>query len=75
MILEQHPEIGRLSTDDKLQLIQELYTAMEADHELEPNPAVVAELQRRIAEHERSGEPGVTWDELRQKVTDDAWRK
>ena len=37
MILEKHPELAELSAEEKLQLIRELYSAMEEDGALEPD--------------------------------------
>jgi putative addiction module component (TIGR02574 family) len=75
MILEMHPELGKLSADEKLQLIQELYAAMEQDGDLEPNPQIVAELNRRREEHLRNPDQVVTWEEVKRKFAEGAWRK
>ena len=75
MILEMHPELGKLSADEKFQLIQELYEAMEQDGVLEPNPQVVAELHRRREEYLRNPNQGVTWEEVKRKFAGRAWQK
>ena len=55
MILEKHPELAGLSTDEKLQLIRELYSVMEEEGDLEPNPTIVAESGARLARMAASG--------------------
>ena len=75
MILEQHPELSALTTDEKLQLIREIYEAMEAEGDLEPNPEVVAELHRRREEYLRDPSQAVTWEEVKRKLAEGAWRK
>jgi putative addiction module component (TIGR02574 family) len=75
MILEKHPELAALSADEKLQLIRELYDAMEETGELEPNPSVVAELHQRREEYLRDPSRIVSWDDLKRKLAEGAWRR
>ena len=75
MILEKHPELAGLNTEEKLQLIRELYTTMDEEGELEPNPAIVAELHRRREEYLRDPSQAVTWEEVKRKLAVGAWRK
>jgi putative addiction module component (TIGR02574 family) len=75
MILEKHPELAELSTEEKLQLIRELYTAMETEGDLEPNPTIIAELQRRREDYLRDPNQAVPWEEVKRKLADRAWQK
>ena len=75
MILEKHPELAGLSTDEKLQLIRELYSAMEQEGDLEPNPTIVAELHRRREDYLRDPGGIVTWEAVKRKLSEGAWRK
>jgi putative addiction module component (TIGR02574 family) len=70
MILEKHPELVGLSTDEKLQLIRELYGAMEREGDLEPNPNIVAELQRRREEYLRDPSRTVVWEDVKRKLAE-----
>jgi putative addiction module component (TIGR02574 family) len=74
MILENHPQVAALSADEKLQLIRELYDAMEERGELEPNPAVGAELHRRREEYLRDPSRVVAWEDIKRKLAEGAWR-
>lgn len=75
MILEKHPELAELSADEKLQLIRELYSAMEAQGDLEPNPQIVAELHRRRDEYLRDPSRVVGWEDVKRKLAEGVWRK
>ena len=75
MILEKHPELAGLSTDEKLQLIRELYCVMEDEGDLEPNPNIVAELNRRREDYLRDPSRVISWEEVKRKIAEGAWRK
>ena len=75
MILEKHPEIVGLTTDEKLQLIRELYSVMEEEGDLEPNPSVVAALHRRREDYLRDPSRVVAWDDVKRKIAEGVWRK
>lgn len=75
MILEKHPELVGLSADEKLALIRELYSAMEAQGDLEPNPAIVADLHRRREDYLRDPSRVVAWADVKRKLAESAWRK
>ena len=75
MILEKHPELAELSADEKLQLIRELYSVMEAEGDLEPNPSIVAELHRRREVYLRDPSRIVAWDDVKRKLAEGAWQK
>lgn len=75
MILERHPEVAALTADEKLQLIRELYDALEVTGELEPNPSIVAELHQRREEYLRDPSQVVPWQEVKRKLAEGAWWK
>jgi hypothetical protein len=60
---------------EKLELIRELYSATEAQGDLEPNPAIVADLQRRREDYLRDPSRVVAWDDVKRKLAESAWRK
>jgi putative addiction module component (TIGR02574 family) len=59
--------ITKLSQGEKLALIGRLWATIEPD-ELPVSPAVVAELDRRWAEHLRNPSAALTLDELMSRV-------
>jgi putative addiction module component (TIGR02574 family) len=75
MILEKHPELAGLSADEKLELIRELYSALEAQGDLEPNPAIVADLHQRREDYLRDPTKVVAWEDVKRKLAESAWRK
>ncbi|HEV7402188.1 MAG TPA: addiction module protein [Chthoniobacteraceae bacterium] len=75
MILEKHPELADLSAEEKLELIRELYSALEERGELEPNPAIVADLHRRREDYLRDPSRVVAWEDVKRKLAASAWRK
>lgn len=75
MILEQHPQLAELSAAEKLELIRELYSTMEAEGDLEPDPAIVAELHRRREDYLRDPSRVVAWDEVKRRLAKSVWRK
>jgi putative addiction module component (TIGR02574 family) len=75
MILAKHPELAELSADEKLELIRELYSALQARGELEPNPSIVADLNRRREEYLRDPSRVVAWEDVKRKLAESAWRK
>jgi putative addiction module component (TIGR02574 family) len=58
-------EIERLSTDEQLRLVEEIWDRLIADPDVVPVPdAHVAELERRLAEHDAAPDDVVAWDVL-----------
>jgi putative addiction module component (TIGR02574 family) len=75
MILEKHPELADLSADEKLELIRELYSALQEQGDLEPNSAIVADLHRWREDYLRDPSRVVAWDDVKRKLAESAWRK
>ena len=57
-------ELTALSIHDRLRVVESLWDSIPADIHVEGSPEQRAELQRRIAAHERSPEQLLTWDEV-----------
>ena len=57
-------ELTALSIHDRLRVVESLWDSIPADAHVEVSPEQRAELQRRIAAHERSPEQLLTWDEV-----------
>ncbi len=57
-------EIGRLSPEERLALIGELWDSLD-DSDIPLTPAQTAELERRLASFESESDKGVTWEALK----------
>lgn len=69
MILDQLPEVQRLSFAEKWELIDELWKEVEQSLSAEPSdPDVVSLLRERMSEFERDPSTGVSWDELKKRL-------
>ena len=55
---------------DRLRVVESLWDSIPADSPVEISPEQRAELQRRIAAHERSPEQLLTWDEVLDRLRD-----
>jgi len=57
-------EIRRLSVDERIHLVQEIWDGIAADTEPPPlTDAQRSEVARRIAEHKRDPSRAIPWDE------------
>ena len=65
MILEQHPELSRLSPADKLMLVNELWDDLAANPDQIP---VIAELDRRMEDYRKDPTAVTTWDEIQIRI-------
>lgn len=61
-------DIESLTAEQKLELIDELWTSLSAD-ELDLNESQRRELDRRLARLERDGPVGPTWESVRAEMT------
>ena len=69
MILEQHPELSRLSPSEKLMLVTELWDNLAANPDQIPvTDEVVAELDRRMEEHRKTPAAVSTWEEVQLRI-------
>jgi putative addiction module component (TIGR02574 family) len=59
--------IAQLSTNERLELIEELTESLDGD-QLALTPAQSAELDRRMETFERDAAEGVTWEVLRARL-------
>ena len=68
MILEQLPEVQRLPDAQKRQLAEELLRATDDSNQVEVDPAALALLESRLAEH--AANPGAvsSWKEVEARV-------
>lgn len=58
-------EALRLPADERAALADELLASVDADGELELDPELLSELDRRLT---GSGSPGETWESVRARV-------
>lgn len=63
-------ELTALPVHDRLRVVERLWDSIPADSAVEVSPEQQAELQRRIAAHERSPEQLLTWDEVLDRLRD-----
>jgi putative addiction module component (TIGR02574 family) len=64
-----HIDIGRLSVDERLGLVEELWASLaEKPHAIPMTSAQRAELDRRLDAVERDGPVGIAWDDMVAKL-------
>jgi putative addiction module component (TIGR02574 family) len=63
-------ELTALAIQDRLRVVESLWDSIPADTAVEVSPEQRAELQRRIAAHERSPEQLLPWDEVLDRLRD-----
>ena len=69
MILEQHPELRRLSPADKLALVTELWDDLAAHPEDVPvAPELIAELDRRMEAYHKDPTQVTTWEAVKARL-------
>ena len=63
--------LDRLRLEERLSLVEELWDSIAADSEAVPlTGPQVAELDRRLADHEADPTDVTSWDEVRSSVND-----
>lgn len=62
-------DIGRLSSDERLRLLEELWDSLSATPEAVPlTTAQREELDRRLDELDREGPTGIPWEDVLQRI-------
>ena len=63
-------EILRLSTAEKLELVEEIWNSIPEDDEeaIPPTPEQRVDLERRLAEANADPNGGVPWEEVRDRI-------
>jgi putative addiction module component (TIGR02574 family) len=67
-------ELFKLSVEERLQLVEDLWDSIEADTRDKPfelSDEEKAELDRRLAEHEANPESALRWEDVRARL----WEK
>ncbi|MBM3494486.1 MAG: addiction module protein [Armatimonadetes bacterium] len=60
-----HIDIGRLSVDERLRLVERLWESLaENPHSIPLTPSQRAELDRRLDSIDRDGAIGIAWDDM-----------
>ena len=62
-----HDEITRLSPDERLALIAQLWGSLD-DHQVQLTPSQLAELERRLATLDQDHAQSVTWETLKAEL-------
>jgi putative addiction module component (TIGR02574 family) len=69
MILEQHPEIQRLSPSEKFVLVTELWDDLAAHPADVPvSPEQIAELDRRMEAYRKDPTKVTTWEAIKERI-------
>jgi len=69
VILEQHPDIQRLSPSEKLALVTELWDDLAAHpNDIPVTGAEIAELDRRMEEYRKDPTQVTTWEAIKQRT-------
>jgi putative addiction module component (TIGR02574 family) len=64
-----HIDIDTLTTDERLDLIEQLWESLESNSAHVPlSEAQNAELDRRLDEMEQDGAQGIPWEEVLKKI-------
>ena len=68
MILEQVPEVQRLSPDEKWQLIDQLWQELLPPSDSEPRPEILSLLEGRMAEYRKNPALAAPWAEVKARL-------
>jgi hypothetical protein len=68
MIVEQYPEIQRLSPERKLALAAELFEDATDCRSEQPDPDIIRLLDERLAEYEKNPSSGSPWSEVKLRI-------
>ena len=68
MVIERLPEISQLSTEEKWVLVDELWADLLTGESTAADPAILAELERRLDYYEAHPETAVSWEVLRARL-------
>lgn len=68
MIVEQYPELQRLSSERKLALAAELFEDATDCIAEEPDPEIIRLLDERLAEYRKDPSSGSPWSEVRARI-------
>ena len=61
-------EIMQLTAKERRDLVEDLLAAVEEDEDCAMTPEQMAEIDRRIAEHERDPSSAVPWEEVKERL-------
>ena len=61
-------EIMQLTPKDRRDLVEDLLAVVEEDEDFALTPEQMAEIDRRIAEHERDPSSAVPWEEVKERL-------
>jgi putative addiction module component (TIGR02574 family) len=68
MIAERFPELLRLSSGEKLQLAEELYSTVFAGKARLTDEEIYAELNQSLTEYHADPNSGSTWEEVKARI-------
>ncbi|MBV8062386.1 MAG: addiction module protein [Nevskia sp.] len=64
------PELANLSIAERIQLVEDLWDSIAEDSpdSLSLNPAQLAELERRLSEHDADPATAIAWEQVRAEL-------
>lgn len=66
------PDLDQLSTNERLQLVQDLWDGIAAEPESVPvTEAQEEELERRLSAYREKENAGASWDEVKERLRDE----
>lgn len=69
VILDQHPDIQRLSPFEKFVLVTELWDELAAHpNDVPVTPEQIAELDRRMEDYRKDPKQVTTWEAVKQRI-------
>ncbi|MCB1209011.1 MAG: hypothetical protein KDK97_06775 [Verrucomicrobiales bacterium] len=68
MVIEHYPALHDLSVEDKILLSEEL--CMDLLLDAKTNPTLAKTIQQRLEAFRTESDAGVSWDELKQRLSD-----
>ena len=68
MIIERLPEVQKLSNEEKWLLVDELWADLMDESMPVADPAILAELDERMAHYEAHPETATTWEAVRDRL-------
>ena len=68
MVIERLPEIQKLSVEEKWVLVDELWADLLTGESSAADPAILTEIERRMAHYQAHPETAVAWGTLRAQL-------
>ena len=67
-MIEQLPEVQRLTDTEKFQLASELWDQLSVSKEIDPDPAIVQLLEQRYSDFKAGTHSSSPWAEIKRRI-------